>query len=423
MLAVAAFAAFTLTLDGHRIAAPQRALVVAGRTLLPLRSLGEGLGAVVDYRRAYRTIVVRRAGRTAELMIGNRRMLVAGVETAIEVAPRVLEGRAYVPVRAAALALGLDTSYDGATHTIALTSSSALAARPAPASSPVPHPAAMITRRYPQPDGRISDGYPAISALIAPQGGAPVAPTAVRLTVDGRDVSQFATIIGNEIVYTPPAALTNGSHAVHIEGVDSAGIPFASDWSFSTNYNVPLGAPSNVYGQGLTSVYVDRYLQTGERYFDVVAHGPPGGYGYVTIDYVSGSYQFFTQGIDRYVAHVTLPLGLDVPFAHAYVHFTDSTGNVVNYTLPSTLRLYTIPFFSTPAQATPVPHPTLDPSIVRRTIPTPSPAPAATAVPTRVPADPQPALSPSPPAHTRRPLGVRQPRIAPSASPRSSDPS
>jgi len=434
MLALAALTAVSLVLDGHRIAAPQSTLVVAGRALVPIRSLGEALGANVEYRANGRTILVGRGGRIATLTIGARTLSVANTLERLDVAPLVYGGHAYVPIRAAARALDVAVAYDNASRTIALTSPHAVAVVPP---ETAPRIAARVTQQFPQPDGRIADGYPAITAFVAPQGGATVAPDAIHLSVDGRDVTRLATVIGNEIVYTPHDALSTGNHAVHIDGVDAAGIPFSSDWSFATSYAVQQNA-SLPYAQGLTGVYVDRVLRNGDRYFDIIAHGSPGGYGYATIDSVSGSYQFFQSGIDRYVSHVTLPLGLDNPFARVYVHFTDATGNVINYTVPDTLRIFTLPFsygyggsYSNPYGATPAPIATADSPPVRRTLATPtplastSPAPMHTRVPlSHSPATPHPVApatvapvqTPRPPVvqtpqpvHTRRPLAIPRP--------------
>ncbi|MFN2459586.1 MAG: stalk domain-containing protein, partial [Candidatus Velthaea sp.] len=381
--------------DGRPVAPAPRGIVLAGRTLVPLRSLAAALGARVDYDAATRTVTVQRNGR---------RVAVA--------APFVNQGHAYVPLRTAAEALGFGVGFDAATHAIALRS----ARRPAPpapvavATPEAPPPiAAAVTQKFPQPGGAVADAFPAISARVEPQGGAPVDVAAIRLWIDGTDVTGNATVIGDEIVYTPRAPLAAGAHDVRVAGTDRGGVPFAADWRFTSNYVPPSTAAS---GSGLSSVFVDRVPVPGERYFDVIAYGPPGGYGYVTIDGVPGEFSFVQQGISRYVAHVYLPEGIDQAYAHAYVHYTDAHGGVVNYTIPSPLRLYTIfPAFRGPqptAQPLPAPLATSTPAIPHRTfvrpMPTPAPSPDATRVPVlliRPVASPSPA---PPPVHKRVPL-------------------
>jgi hypothetical protein len=398
MLPAITATALAITLNGRPITPPPQALVVDGRTFVPVRALGQALDAGIDYRPATHDVIVSRTGRRVVLH-----------------ALRTVNGRAYAPLRVAADAFGIDVAYSASGRTIALTTPPNI---PSYARRSDTARAALVTPKFPLPDAQIPDAYPAISALIAPQGGPTVNPSAIRLHVDDSDVTTNSTVIGDQIVYTPRTPLANGVHTVHVDGVDRDGVPFTGDWSFTSNYSPPnmTSTPSDA---ALNSVYLDRTLGAGDRYFNVIAYGPPGGYGYVTIDGVPGIYNFSPQGIGRYVANVTLPLGIDQPFARANVHYTSANGQVTNYTLPTTFQVFTIypSRLSAPAiVAPPAPGPTLDPGIPKRGVIRPTPAPVASRVPLSTEsASPVPTASPSPSptatplTHKRRLLSTPHP--------------
>ena len=104
-------------------------MAVNGRTLVPFRALLEGLGAQVEYqdgRIAARTA----AGDTLTMELGDPilRYTVGDKleETDMGAAPVAVGGRVYIPVRAAAEALGLDVAWDEFYEVAHLTDWSAL---------------------------------------------------------------------------------------------------------------------------------------------------------------------------------------------------------------------------------------------------------------------------------------------------------
>jgi len=427
MLPVIAAAALAITLNGRPISPPPHALVIDGAAYLPVREMAQVLGAGVTYEQQRHLITLaidRRDGTFFSILhVGTAQRRSAPS------AP-VIHGHLYLPLRLVAIALHVRVDYSAAKRTIAISTPQFIArtAGPVPAVPSYAHPAsatmhaALVTPKFPQPGASIPDAYPAISALVAPQGGSTVDPNAIRLYVDNNDVSANATVIGDQIVYTPHTPLANGVHSVHVDGVDRDGVPFTGDWSFTSSYSPPSvsASPSTV---ALNSVYLDRAIGAGDRYFNVIAYGPPGGYGYVTVDGVPGIYNFNPQGVGRYVAQVTLPLGIDQPFAHAYVHYTSAGGQVMNYTLPTTFQVYTLyPANSilAPAAATPTPTPfPLDPGMPRRGVIRATPTPEASRVPlTTTDASPTPSPIPTatPLTHKRHILST--PRPMPTLSPK-----
>lgn len=98
---------------------------VDGRTMVPFRSLLEGMGAQVDYDGGLITARFPE-GKTIQMELGNRtlRLTDGAQEETVEmdVAPWVDEkaGRTYIPVRFAGQALGLDVYWDGTYETVYL---------------------------------------------------------------------------------------------------------------------------------------------------------------------------------------------------------------------------------------------------------------------------------------------------------------
>ncbi|MDQ0286872.1 tetratricopeptide (TPR) repeat protein [Desulfofundulus luciae] len=72
-------------------------VVENGRVLVPLRVLAESLGAAVDYKD--NTINIQLNNSTVKLVVGSGKALVDGKPVMLEVPARVVDGRALVPLR------------------------------------------------------------------------------------------------------------------------------------------------------------------------------------------------------------------------------------------------------------------------------------------------------------------------------------
>ncbi|BDE07909.1 hypothetical protein WPS_31850 [Vulcanimicrobium alpinum] len=387
MIAATAFAVVDIVLNGKTILPHARAAVHGGRLLLPVRDLGRVLGAEVRYDARDGRVVVRRYARTAAL---RAREIV------------VDRGRAYAPLRTVAAALGFDAAYVARTRTVVLArrveprtqrpaATVAAAAAPTPGSGAAAAPAsardAIVT---PPRSAQVNEPYPAVSARFAGSGG--IDPRSVRVLVDGRDVSADAAIVGDEILYTPRAALAPGTHAVTVSALASNGTPLAASWEFADTFAFappPPPAPPPV-----RAMYVDRYVVPGTNAFDVVVLGVPGMTGFVAVDGVPGIAPLVVTGANSYVAHVVVPPGVAQPFAHVGARLTLPDGSIRVITLPQTIGLFTASA-SPPAHATPTSVPRAIPP-GRRSMAVPTPTVTPTPVPRRALARPRPSPSPSP---------------------------
>lgn len=88
---------------------------VNGRLLIPLRGVFEAAGATVDYYAATRGIEITMGSTLISMYVGNTQAYVNGVVYYMDVAPRVIGGSTYIPLRFVGEALGMSVDYAGNT--------------------------------------------------------------------------------------------------------------------------------------------------------------------------------------------------------------------------------------------------------------------------------------------------------------------
>jgi hypothetical protein len=373
------FAAYAVTLDGKTVLPHARAAVADGRVLLPVRTLGNALGADVGYDGRAHIITVQRGAHVATIPARG--------------AVRIVNGTAYAPLRAVATAFGLGVGYDARTRTVALrdphgdsraAASSGSVARavqqPGDAAPPAPRSGAFVVTETPRNAAQVHEPYPAISARFA--GAAAIDPRSLRVLVDGRDVTGDASIVGDQVLYTPRAALTPGTHYVVVTGRDaSTGAALGNSWSFDDSFDFTTAPPPTPFPVG--AIWVDRWIVPGINAFDVYVEGAPGMTGYVGVDGVGGFFPLRVNSANSYVAHVVVPNGVNQPFARVAARITLPNGQQQLIVLPQRFNLVTPPIIlpATPPPAR-VAQPTPTPSIpIRRSVNVPTATPAATASP------------------------------------------
>ena len=89
-----------------------------GRILVPVRAIADSAGALVEWNGNAETVTVRADGTTLVFKIGESIMTVNGRSVLIDCKPVLTEGRALVPVRFLAEALGKTIDWDEATQTV-----------------------------------------------------------------------------------------------------------------------------------------------------------------------------------------------------------------------------------------------------------------------------------------------------------------
>ena len=92
-----------------------------GRTLVPVRYLGDAIGATTTWDDTTKTVTLSSGETVVTLVIGTSSITVNGQASPLDVAPVIQDGRTYVPVSAVAQAFGYTVSWDQASQTVSLT--------------------------------------------------------------------------------------------------------------------------------------------------------------------------------------------------------------------------------------------------------------------------------------------------------------
>jgi hypothetical protein len=416
-----AFAAYTVTLDGKTVLPHTRAAVFGGHILLPIRTLGNAVGANIGYDGRAHIITVQRGSHTARIGFNCPKCIIGG--------------KAYVPLRDVAVAFGLEVGYDAGTRVVALHENAVappVARATAPPATPPPsyaQPASYTVTLQPSSGAEVHDPYPAISARFA--GAASIDPHSLRVIVDGRDVTAETAVIGDQVLFTPRRALPPGPHDVSITGRDATGTPLAQQWSFNDSFTFAVAPAPTPFPIG--AIWIDRWITSGTSAFDVYVEGAPGITGYVGVDGIGGFFPLVVNSATSYVAHVFVPPGVYQPNARVAARITLPNGETTTIVMPQLINIFTkalpapVNPYGTPTPVqraipvrrsvvvptpAPTPLPGATPAPARRSILVATPGPVPTRVPTRAPllrtpapptAAPTPAPTPSP-VRTRRPL-------------------
>jgi hypothetical protein len=91
-----------------------------GRTMLPVRAIAEALGATVQWDEATQTATLTLGEKTVKVTIGQNSLLVDGNPVSMDTAAAIKDGRTLLPVRAIGEALGAQVGWDEQTQTVKL---------------------------------------------------------------------------------------------------------------------------------------------------------------------------------------------------------------------------------------------------------------------------------------------------------------
>jgi hypothetical protein len=108
--------------DGQVLAGAEP-ILIAGKTMVPMRIIFEKMGASINWDSPTQTVVARKDGKTIHLPVGSTEVTIDGVGTDIGIAPQILNGKVYVPLRFSATAFSGSVEYDSATKKISISTS------------------------------------------------------------------------------------------------------------------------------------------------------------------------------------------------------------------------------------------------------------------------------------------------------------
>ncbi len=303
-----------------------------GHVLVPLRGVMEYLGAYVSYDAATKTVTANKSGIDLVLRLGERSALVNGRTVALDVPAQEYRGSTMVPLRFVGESLGAEVRWDAPTYTVNITVSTGGAQgdpnqfdppRQAPpneitltsfasdrsgflrggdevrftmrgapggrATFSIPgvvedvpmtedqagvyvgsfrvptdsrlnlskasavgrlrmgnreriiqasntigifNQAPVITLLTPESNTRVGRAQPNISATFDVDSGSGIDPNSVEMRVDDRNVTRDAQVTSNMITYRPDRPLAGGRHNVTVRATDRAGNLVTKSWSF-----------------------------------------------------------------------------------------------------------------------------------------------------------------------------------------------
>jgi hypothetical protein len=111
----------SVTVDGRPVAFQgQGPISVQGRVLVPLRGVLEAMGAYVEYRSASRSIYAQRGSTQLQLTLGDRNAVVNGSNVVLDVPAASMGGSTMVPLRFMGESLGADVRWVDSTRTVVI---------------------------------------------------------------------------------------------------------------------------------------------------------------------------------------------------------------------------------------------------------------------------------------------------------------
>ena len=150
----------SVILDGNFLSFDVPPQIIDGRTMVPMRTIFEAMGAFVNWNGNSRTIVATKDDTMIIMQIDNPVLNKDGVSIQLDVPPQIVDDRTLVPIRAVAESFDAQVSWHGDTSTVIIkTIGSVLSPTPTPAPMPSPDPTPA-----PQPTPSVQ-GYAAFPSV------------------------------------------------------------------------------------------------------------------------------------------------------------------------------------------------------------------------------------------------------------------
>ena len=117
----------TVKVNGNVVQSPVPAQIVNGRTMLPMRSIFERIGANVTWMESEKIIFATKGNSLITMQIDNNVMSVQHIENnevikiELDTAPFIIDGSTIVPVRAVAESLGCSVEWDAQNYVANIT--------------------------------------------------------------------------------------------------------------------------------------------------------------------------------------------------------------------------------------------------------------------------------------------------------------
>ncbi|HLK55128.1 MAG TPA: stalk domain-containing protein [Chthonomonadaceae bacterium] len=175
----------------------------------------------------------------------------------------------------------------------------------------------QIRDRSPEPDTRVTSPRPNISAVFEDHGGSQVNTDRIRLMLNGHDITGDATITKDFVTFTPKEPLQPGPQTVELRVTDNAGNTTESVWKF-------MQAERAVGGIKTVNHNGDRILEPGDT-LHVEMTGSPGGAATFSVGNIK-DIRMAEVAPGRYATDYTVRKGDDVENARLAVRLVGSDG-------------------------------------------------------------------------------------------------
>ncbi|MDP4180550.1 MAG: DUF5050 domain-containing protein [Bacillota bacterium] len=119
--AYAAPAKIKVIVRGEPLTMDSEPVVQSGRTLVPMRDIFESLDAYVEWDGKTKSITATRNGKIIKLKLGDKTALIDGAPVIMDVEPKIIKGKTLVPLRFIGESFGADVNWDNASRTIKIT--------------------------------------------------------------------------------------------------------------------------------------------------------------------------------------------------------------------------------------------------------------------------------------------------------------
>ncbi|MFS0727025.1 copper amine oxidase N-terminal domain-containing protein [Paenibacillus sp. 1P07SE] len=96
-------------------------IVAHATTMLPIRSIGEALGAQVNWDKTESAITITKQSHTVKLKLSSKQAHVNGKETALSTAPILHKDAVFAPIRVVAEGVGAKVHFDSGANTLYIT--------------------------------------------------------------------------------------------------------------------------------------------------------------------------------------------------------------------------------------------------------------------------------------------------------------
>ncbi len=112
----------TVLLNGDKLNFDVAPIIKNDRTLVPMRAIFEALGCNVSYYQydGEQYINAYTMGKYIDLQVGKANINIDGIDTALDVAPEIIDDRTLIPLRAVSEALDCKVDWDEATSTVSI---------------------------------------------------------------------------------------------------------------------------------------------------------------------------------------------------------------------------------------------------------------------------------------------------------------